>query len=466
MSRPWWRKAKEGEECDEPASHLVRSMAYETMVVGFTAAAVAILAFLVSRGQLEDLYLKARGSAPVSDQVAVLTIGPEALYLWDTEQPEPEVTSRALLAELVRFADQAGASVIVLDVMMETPEDGDDALARAVAQATAPVVSATRFVPTAPTSKREFQPGLSPTLGQDIHPGFANLQVEQPWLFADAQLVRHAPLVRQVSTARVPQGPWPGNIVGAEQNDDTLLPSMTLLAAMLHVGTPPEQLASACTVAPGVPLHCSGGAEDLGLPEIPLPLEDGILINFRGPEGHDGIASVRAASVLRVAGPAALARQMGMEMPTQAPELEAALRDKVVLIGRVDRIGEGDADRFVTPYSFPTLLQADMAGVRVQAQVVDTLLTGRHIRNPRLWPWWLVGLGLAVGVVWSGRTVRDDVHATGWSLLAGVLGLAGVLIFRWTDGWSLPIGPPLAGLLLALLAVHGYGWSVEESKRT
>ena len=47
-----------------------------------------------------------------------------------------------------------------------------------------------------------------------------------------------------------------------------------------------------------------------------------------------------------------------------------------------------------------------------------------------------------------------------------VLGVLGVLIFKWSDGWSLPLGPPLAGLLLALLAVHGYGWSVEESKRT
>ncbi len=441
-------------------------MAYETLVVGFTAIAVAILAFLVSRGQLEDLYLKARGSAPVSDQVAVLTIGPEALYLWNSEQPQPEITPRDMLAELVRFADQAGASVIVLDVMMEAPQEGDAALAEAVAQANAPVISATRFVPTAPTSKREFQPGLSPTIGDGLHTGFANLQVEQPWLFADGQLVRHAPLVRQVSTARVPTGAWPGNIVGAEQADDALLPSMTLLAAMLHVGSSEQSLLSACPIAPGQVLACSKGTDSLGLPATPLPLEQGMVINFRGPEGHDGIASVRAASVLRAVGPAALARQMGMEMPAQAPELEAALKDKVVLIGRVDRIGEGDADRFVTPYSFPTLVQADMAGVRVQAQVVDTLLSGRHIRQPRLWPWWLVGLGLAVGVVVSGRFVRDDVHATGWSLLAVVLGVLGVLIFKWSDGWSLPLGPPLAGLLLALLAVHGYGWSVEESKRT
>ena len=441
-------------------------MAYETMVVGFTAIAVAILAFLVSRGQLEDLYLKARGSAPVSDQVAVLSIGPEALYLWNAEQPQPEVTPRDMLAELVRFADQAGASVIVLDVMMEAPEAGDEALMLAVSQARAPVVSATRFVPTAPTSKREFQPGLSPTLGEGIHPGFANLQVEQPWLFADGQLVRAAPLVRQVSTARIQAGPWPSNIVGAEQSDDALVPSMTLLAAMLHVGATEQSLLGACPIAPGEPLTCSKGADALGLPAIPRPLEQGVIINFRGPEGHDGISSVRAASVLRAVGPAALARQMGMEMSAQAPELEAALRDKVVLIGRVDRIGESDADRFVTPYSFPTLIQADMAGVRVQAQVLDTLLSGRHIRQPPVWPWWLVGLGLAVGVVLSGRYLRDDVHATGWSLLAVVLGVLGVLIFKWSDGWSLPLGPPLAGLLLALLAVHGYGWSVEESKRT
>ncbi|MFT5583566.1 MAG: CHASE2 domain-containing sensor protein, partial [Cognaticolwellia sp.] len=385
MSRPWWRKARLDEECEEPASHLIRSMAYETLVVGFTAIAVGVLAFLVSRGQLEDLYLKARGSAPVSNQVAVLSIGPEALYLWNAEQPQPEITPRAMLAELVRFADHSGASVIVLDVMMEEPQAGDDALVKAAAKARAPVVAATRFVPTAPTSKRDFQPGLSPSLQDVIQPGFANLQVEQPWLFADGQLVRHAPLVRQVSTARIDAGAWPWNLVGAEQADHALVPSMTLLAAMLHVGSDAEALQSACDVVPGEALRCSKGTGALGLPEIPLPLEQGMVINFRGPEGHDGITSVRAASVLRAVGPAALAHEMGMEMSAQAPELEAALKDKVVLIGRVDRIGQDDADQFVTPYSFPTLLQADMAGVQVQAQVIDTLISGRHIRQPRGW---------------------------------------------------------------------------------
>ncbi|MED5374046.1 MAG: CHASE2 domain-containing protein [Myxococcota bacterium] len=469
MKLPWWRRQDQGEECDSPASHLARSMAYESLVVVFTAVAAAVIAFLVSRGQVEDLYIKARGSAPTSGEVAVVTIGPEALYLWDPSQPQPEQTPRGLLTELVRSIEEAGASVIVLDVLMDAPDEPGLVPDPALWSPSTPVVVATRFVPTAPTAQRDFMPDKAAALSHpQIHAGFANLQTEQPWLFADGELVRHAPLVRQVASASLSPGTWPTNLLGADQQDDRLVPSMTLQAAMLHRGTSLADLSAVCPVTPGEPLRCTEGAQALGLPASPQPLHEGVLINFRGPEGHDGIPTVRAASLLRAASMRGLMESQGVPGPPAdlPPDIREALAGKVVIVGRVDRIGQAHADRFVTPYSFPTLMRADMAGVRVQAQVIDTLLSGRHVRKPPRWPFWLLGIGLGAAVWWSSLKLRDDVHAFGWSAVSGLLLVLGVLVFRWSDGWSAPLGPPLAGVLLTLLAVHGYGWSVEESKRT
>ena len=117
----------------EPVSHLTHHLAYEVAQAMVVAAVLACLAFAGLGGRFADLYVWLRGPAPVSDQVSVLSIGDEALYLWDPADPAPEITPRALLAELVRFLDAAGARVIVLDILLDLPAAGDDVLAAAAA---------------------------------------------------------------------------------------------------------------------------------------------------------------------------------------------------------------------------------------------------------------------------------------------------------------------------------------------
>ncbi|HJN78204.1 MAG TPA: CHASE2 domain-containing protein [Myxococcota bacterium] len=279
MGRPWWRRAAFDEECEEPGSHLARAMAYETLVVAFTAVAVAVLVFVVSRGQFEDLYVKVGGATP-SDEVVVMSIGEEALHLWDASDPEPTLTPRGLLAQLVTFCDAAGASVVVLDVLLDRPAEDDILLLHAARSAQAPVVGATRFMETEPVSGAEFAAGLAPIYGDVLRPGFANLQVEEPWLFSDAKLVRKAPLRREVSLSRL-SGAWPMNIIGAEQGEGVVIESLALVAARAH------------------------GA-DIVIGEDPL------LIAFSGPERSGSIPTVRASAALRALGASALAFSEGL----------------------------------------------------------------------------------------------------------------------------------------------------------
>ncbi len=450
----WYWRSNAGEEDHEPVSHLTRALAYEVVVVAATALSVSVLLFLISAGQFEDLYTKLRGSAATSGEVALLTIGEEGLYLWNADDPEPEVTPRALLGELVRFCDAAGAEIVVLDILLDRPAPGDESLVAAIRETGMPTVGALRFVVTDPESGAEFAAGLVPALEDAVVPGFANLQEEEPWLFSETLLVRRAPLVRTVSTARL-SGRWPMNLVGSEQSDHTVIPSISLAAAFMK------------TQSDAADLHArlqDGSA--LGLEKLPKP-EEGVLINFRGPEGADGLPTVRAASALRTMGMSALSGTLGHALPIDVPpDLREALEGRVVVIGRVDRMGRQGADRFATPYSFPTFARSDMAGVRVQAHVIDTLISGRHIRPLGRKVSWGLAVLLVASVVLTRRRLRDDVHVLAWALVSGLLVIASTLVFRWTDGLALDLGPPLGAALVTLTAVHVYGWAVEQSHRT
>ena len=434
-------------------------LAHEVAVNVLAAFALGVLAFVLLGGSVQDLYLRMRVSAPTSGEVALLTLDEEAFYLWDAAAPAPDVTPRALLAELIQFLDAAGARVIVLDLLLDSPQPGDDALA-AAAKAHGAVVAAERFHIGSGGSVTAFAPATVAPLDEAVVAGFANLEQEESTLFSEEMLVRRAPLVWHLSRARL-TGTWPMNLVGGWQDDHTVMPSLTLAAAWLkrHPGASSTELYAALeTRCGGLPLACTISLADLGLPVAPGALTDPLSINFRGRDGRDGIPVVPAARVLRLAGQAALARTLGVDMAVEVPEeVGALLRDKVVVIGRVDRAGEADRDHFVTPFSFPTMLHADMAGCRIQAQVIDTLLSGRHIRAFGGWPCWLVGLGLAAAVVASARGNDPARHTTGWLLVATSLLAGGVMLFSMTDGVSVDVAPPLAGLLTALTCVHVVG---------
>jgi len=463
-SFPWWSRPTPSDPCMNPTSRLAHHLSYEITQAGVVAAVLATLAFLVLGGRFADLYLWLRPTAPTSGQVTLLTVGEEALYLYDPSNPAPEVTPRALLAELVRFADAAGASVVVLDFLLDRPCEGD-ALLAAAARDHGAVVGAERFVVSDPGTGREFAAGPAVALGDAVVTGFANLHEEQHALFSSGDLlVRRTPLVRRVAWARQ-EGPWPMGLVGGDQIDAQVRPSMPLLAAWLHItGNPAAALQRLIDEGcGGVPLTCDLDSADLGLPELPGGLHELLEINYRGPEGGDGLPTVRAAQVLRAAGESALMRSVGVELPLTVPvEMAEVLRDRVVVICRVDEVAAATGDRFVTPYSFPLLLGADMTGGRVQAQVIDNLLAGHHLRHAGAWLPLLLSALLLAGIWTTRHRLREDVHTALWCAAPAVIVFAGVALFRDTDGLVLDLGLPVAASLVALIALRLHGWALED----
>lgn len=445
-------------------SHVVRAMAYETVVVLFTAVSVAVLLYVGFQGRSSDIYLRARGAAPLSGEVALVPIDDQALYIWDPTAEAPETTPRRLLAWLVETCAAAGARVIVLDVLLDRPAPGDDELAQA-ARAHGAVISAERFVSTDPDSP-PFAAGTTLTLQDTIGGAPANLVEQEGRLFSGALQVRALPLLAAISRARL-GGPYPQGLLGGIQAEIEVAPSLPLAAAWLQRARQRDPGASladlrrileeGCTRRPPDLLRCSLTAEDLGLPPVPVALHRPLELNFRGPEGGDGIPSVPAARLLRIAAGTALARSRGFDMPLEVPpQVAEKLADKVVLIGRVDEASAHD--RFVTPYSFPLMLSADMAGLRIQAQAVDTLLSGRHLRRPAPGWSWLGSLVVAAAVFRSRRHLSDGAHGLLCLVFVADLVLAGMLVFTWTDGLVLPLSPPLLAVFGSLLAVQFRSW--------
>lgn len=430
---------------------LSHDVAHEIVVNIFAAAAIGALAFVLLGGRVEDLYVRLRGSAPVSGEVTLLAIDEESFYLWNPYQPEPESTPRALLAEVVRFLTVAGARVIVLDVLTDQPAEGDEALVVAV-QAHGRVVAAERFSSGRADGATPF--AAASVLSEVALPGFANFGLEEQTLFSDDLVVRSVPLVARVARARL-SGPFPTGLVGSFQDDGAPVPAIALAAAWLQRSDEaPESLAQAiASRCGGTPLQCTANTAVLGLAATPGLLHEGLPVNFRGPEGGDRIPAISGARVLRSLGESAIARTMGLELPISVPaDIEERVRGKVVIVGRVDAAAE---DHFVTPFSFPAMIEADMSGPRVHAQVIDTLLSGRHVRRvDGLWAWG-AAMTAGIAVLLTGRRAGVG-HLAGWTAVGAGMLTAGATVFRAFDGFVLDVAPALAIGACSLVAVHLY----------
>ncbi len=438
----------------EVIARVGRDVAQEVVVNVFAAAALASLAFVGLGGRMEDLYLRLGAPEPASEAVSVLAIDEEALYLWDPANPSPATTPRALLAVLVSFLQAAGAEVVVLDVLTDTPAPGDDALLAAVV-AHGRVVAAERFtvgdaVPFAPAS----------VLGNTVVPAYANLGQEETTLFSGELRVRAVPPVLSVARSRL-SGGWPGNLVGGFADDDAPVPALSLAAAYLHrSGKPGTQLAAdLAAICGGVPLSCTGSAAALGLPESARLLHESLPIYFRGPEGADGVPTVAAARVLRLMAESALASSLGMDLPVSVPpDLAAVLARRVVLVGRTDAAAE---DRFVTPFAFPAFQEADMAGVRVHAQIVDRLLAGQHLQRvdgPIAW----AGAAVLGALVLATARRAAAAHLVGWGGMLALVGAGGAFVFRAFPGVVIDTGPAMATIAVAMIVVHLYARGAAE----
>ena len=462
-ARAWWRQDARLPYSTEPQAHLVRNMAYEIGVAIVSALSMLIVVFLAYGGSFRDVYTLTRAYAPTSSRVALVTVGDDALYLWDSENPHPERTSRAMLANVVRFLEAADADVVVLDYLLDGNTEEDVSLAEA-ARSHGRVVVAEAAHLSDPASGRRFSVAPAAAIDQTTTSGIANFQEERASLVSEERYVRSSPLLARVARVRT-TGPFPSGIVGALQDDAAVLPSLALQAAWLaqHPGADPSSLQTMLQLSCGdTPLRCKLDWSDLGIPAAPTPPSSILEINFRGPEQGDGLPTIPASRILRAMGETALLEALGQPGTIVVPDdLRAAFEGKVVVVASSSTGAE--SDRFVTPFSFPVFVKPDMSGGRIHAQIIDTLLSGRHIRTIPTWLSWGMSLLLAVAVVRSRAMIRDDLHTLGWILVGGGLLASGITLFHLFDGLTLEAGAPLAGTLGTLFLVHLRGWAIEDS---
>jgi CHASE2 domain-containing sensor protein len=433
------------------------------VVVAVTFLIASVLLFTSFHGEMRDVYVKASemlGVYPAknSGEVVLVTVGAEALYLWNPADPSPEVTPRDLLAELVRVLDAAEARVIVLDFLFETPSPADPALA-AAATSHGAVVTAERWVVTDPSSGARFSPGPAASVGP-MPSGLANLAEEPLWTTSEGRLVRALRLVERVNRARLSQ-PFPASIAEPQGTHEPT-PHMALLAAWWQRARTADPAATPETLLArldqGCRPTCTVTLPDLGLPPGP-GLDTLAPVPFRGPEYRDGLATLSAAELLRLAGEPALFRSLGVEAPVVVPPwLRDRVAGKLVVVGRVD---ERAGDRFATPFSFPFPTTPDMDGARIQAHAIDTLLSGRHVWTVPDWFSGILGASLFIGVWTTARRLREDVHTIVW-IGAGIgLVATGILLFAATDGVVLDLTVPLTSSWLGLLAVRLRSWAAD-----
>jgi CHASE2 domain-containing sensor protein len=102
-----------------------------------------------------------------------------------------------------------------------------------------------------------------------------------------------------------------------------------------------------------------------------------------------------------------------------------------------------------------------MAGARIHAQLVDTLLSGRHVRRlAGAWGAWSAAAALGLLALLTGRRA-GAFHLVAWAAIAGALLAGGIATFVLFDGLVLDVGPALAVLACVLVVTHLYARAAE-----
>jgi len=179
----------------------------------------------------------------------------------------------------------------------------------------------------------------------------------------------------------------------------------------------------------------------------PVPVERPLApISFTGPPG----------TVPRLS-----FRQLLKPMAEMDPAV-LSLRDKVVIVGSEF---SGQPDIFLTPYArgFLGLGTTMMSGVEVHANIVETLLSGRFLREIPLWLsviYFLAILGLGVAVFFR---LSPMAGFAGLAILCLAAAVASFLVFR--QDVILPAAGVQIGLILCYLGTLGLRLTGEERER-
>ncbi len=293
--------------------------------------------------------------------------------------------SRSVVSRLVRALDQAGASVIGLDILFAEPQNADaDAELGGAFRSSGKVILVDKI-------------GMYPDGPHWIEPLPQLAQSALAIGHAQAVLDRDGVCRRFPARELTPDGSrWPFALEMARAADRSRLE-----AFLADYAVPSNEGSSRITIA-----------KPLLVP-----------IAFR--RGH--FTTISAATVLRGG-------------------------DLTAMAGRPVIVGFGPTeigDRISTPVSG----EMPSAGAEVHAQILDSVLAGRRLREMPLWAGWLTLFAVCLLVVVLCRYVRGWT-AAGWLLLTAAIVYGGALASLIWAAWFVPVGPGLLSIILAPVLVY------------
>jgi adenylate cyclase len=361
-------------------------------------------------GRLLDLRFLLRGPLPSPDTVAVVAFD-DAAMAQNFDFP----LSREDLAAVVASVADAGARVVVLDLLLTNPRDGDNALVDAL--------SATRAVLAVAEAPPETDAPDLPAAD------FALLTTPPPATVLPAL----GPTAALAASAAL------GHAVVTHASDGSLrrMHPARALAVAGGIGWYPG-LAVAAVAAGGagpalvLPATGIGGQLDLGGRTVLLDLQGTIPLDFYGPSGT-------------------------------IPTISAGALDRGDLAGRVVFIGAtaaGFGDRHATAFD------ATFPGVELHATLAANLLEGRVLRRDAA-AWGLTTLlamtAAGTGFLACGISRPGLLAAVSASIVAATLGM---LQAAFLSGWWLDATTVLMALTISMGTGVWLLWSEQKRRAT
>jgi adenylate cyclase len=389
-----------------PRARVLRAMLVGLLVsVAVTGLSrTGMLAGWETRAVDAFLFLRDRVPAP---EIVLVVVDDDAFEALNQRQP----LSRRYLADLADFLLRSGARVVALDVVITAPSTAaeDQALLATVRHWSLArpgrLVLASLVAPAARRDGYRMLPPFSPELQELV--GFANAP-----LGADGAIRRFTPLLPATEGGH--------------------LPSLALVTLAASAGLPPRKLSEQIAAARGaIALPVRGDDGRIRAAETRLAQLAGRpwRIDYTGPPG---------AFTTFPSEPLVALGRNGTE-----PDPDNPFRDRIVLVGATF----AESRDF---YPTPTGL---MAGVEIQAHMVNTLLSRRTLLPP---PWYL-NVALLAGVCLT-VSVLSLWLRPGWLALVG-LGLVAALVAASYEaytrgGYWLDFLAPLLGTLAYLQGAH------------
>lgn len=396
------------------------------ILIGLSITTFTIVLMLLKLSPLEtleekllDYRFKVRGTIKPPDTVLIAAIDEKSIeklgrWPWDRDK----------IAELVNKLNDAGAEIIVFDIIFSEKEKNDPLLGRAINDAgnvILPVVFDFEKDSDLPESDLLLSSAFTSIVNHEMFYKY-NPIMSKRVLIPVPEIIQNVMGLGHINMFPDSDGTlrWESLIIGYK---DYLYPSITLQAAAFYLGIPHEK----------VVIKATEGIQ-LGKRFISTDRWGRSLIHYYGPEQtfkHISISDVLEGSV--------------------RPE---DLQGKIVLIGAT---AVGIYDLRVTPFS-PT-----MPGVEKHANVISSILENRFIRCVSL------STNLIV-LLLSGCLLSILIprfKAAGASAIAGIflliVLLSGYYLFAKNGLW-INIAYPSINILFIFISVTAYNYAVEEKR--